>query len=48
MRRYIDESCQRMGVDYIHNLYIHGINNYELLEMSVRKGGCLDGIRRAM
>jgi hypothetical protein len=48
MRRYIEESCQRMGIDYIDNLDLHGINNYELLEMSVCKGGCLDGIRRAM
>lgn len=48
MRRYIDESCQRMGISYIDNLDIHGINTYELLELSVRKGGCLEGIRRAM
>lgn len=48
MRRYIDESCQRMGISTIDNLDIHGINTYELLELSVRKGGCLDGIRRAM
>lgn len=48
MRRYIDESCQRMGISYIDNLDIHGINTYELLELSVRKGGCLDGIRQAM
>ncbi len=48
MRRYIDESCQRMGISYIDNLDIHGINTHELLELSVRKGGCLDGIRQAM
>lgn len=48
MRRYSEESCQRMGIDYIDNLDLHGINNYELLEMSVCKGGCLDGIRLAI
>lgn len=48
MRRYIDESCQRMGISYIDNLDIHGINTHEVLELSVRKNGCLDGIRRAM
>ncbi len=48
MRRTIEESCQRMGISTIDNLDIHGINTRELLELSVRKGGCLDGIRQAM
>jgi predicted aldo/keto reductase-like oxidoreductase len=37
-----------MNVSYVDNLDIHGINTPELLEMSVRANGCMDGIRKAM
>ena len=47
-RRSLDDSMARMGVSHVDNLDIHGINNADLLEKSVRRGGCMEGIRGAM
>jgi predicted aldo/keto reductase-like oxidoreductase len=47
-RKALDDSMARMGVSHVDNLDIHGINTAALLEKSVRKGGCMDGIRKAM
>lgn len=46
MRRYVEESLQRMKIDRIDNFDLHGINTMESLEISTRKGGCLDAIRK--
>ena len=48
MRRCIEESLKRMGISTIDNLDVHGINNHELLESTLKPGGCLAAIRRAM
>ncbi len=47
MRRFIEESLQRMNISRIDNFDLHGINTPELLERSVRRGGCMDAVRRA-
>ena len=48
MRRYIDESLRLMKIDRIDNFDIHGINTPDILKRTVKKGGCLDGVRAAM
>jgi predicted aldo/keto reductase-like oxidoreductase len=35
-----------LRLDYVDLLAIHGINNPQLLEWSIRKGGCLDAARK--
>jgi predicted aldo/keto reductase-like oxidoreductase len=47
-RRALDDSMERMSVSCVDNLDIHGLNTPELLEVTLRKGGCLDAVRRAM
>jgi len=37
-----DKSMSLLKLDYVDLLAIHGINNEERLEQSLRKGGCLD------
>ncbi|HYF50242.1 MAG TPA: aldo/keto reductase [Planctomycetota bacterium] len=37
-----DRSMQLLKLDYVDLLAIHGINNQELLDISIRKGGCLE------
>ena len=39
------ESLDRLNLDYVDLLAIHGINNDETLQQSIRKGGCLDAAR---
>lgn len=39
------ESLDRLQLDYVDLLAIHGINNDQTLEQSIRKGGCLDAAR---
>ena len=34
------------GWAHLHNMALHGINNRDLLEWSLRKGGCLDVARQ--
>lgn len=48
MRRHIEESLGRMGIEHIDNFDLHGINTPELLEISLRKGGCMAAVREAM
>jgi len=48
MWRYIFESLKRMRVNRIDNFGIHGINNRDILRQTLKKGGCLDAVRRAM
>lgn len=40
-RREVEESLQRLQLEYIDLLGLHGINTYELLWQSIRPGGCL-------
>lgn len=41
-----DKSMRLLKLDHVDLLSIHGINNAELLDWSLRKGGCLDAARQ--
>lgn len=43
--RTFDTSMKYLGLDYVDLLALHGINNRELLDYSLRKGGCLEAAR---
>jgi len=47
-RRDLDDSMQRMGVDLVDNLDIHGINLTEHVATCTRTEGCMAAVRRAM
>jgi predicted aldo/keto reductase-like oxidoreductase len=47
-RAALEDSMRRMNVDRVDNLDIHGINTAELIEMSTRKGGCMDACQQAI
>jgi predicted aldo/keto reductase-like oxidoreductase len=40
--RIIDECLRRLRVNHFDLLAIHGVNNREMLDRTVRRGGCLD------
>jgi predicted aldo/keto reductase-like oxidoreductase len=40
------ESLERMQLDYVDLLGLHGINNHEILWWAIRPGGCLAAARR--
>lgn len=44
--RHFAESLDRLNLDYVDLLALHGINTYELLWQSIRPGGCLAVARR--
>lgn len=44
--RDFDKSLKYLNLDYVDLLSIHGINNYETFNQSVRPGGCLDVARK--
>ncbi len=48
MARYIRESLQRLRLDYIDNLDIHGINTWEHLELVKDPHGCMQAVREAV
>ncbi len=48
MSRHIDESLERMGIDYIDNFDIHGINTQHHLEMVLNKNGFMQAVTKAM
>ena len=48
MRRYIDESLERLGVDYLDCLGIHGINTWEHLDLIQREQGCMKAVEEAV
>jgi len=48
MRRNIEESLERMRVSRIDNLDIHGVNTREILARTLKRGGCLTAVRKAM
>ncbi|MCX7885951.1 MAG: aldo/keto reductase [Verrucomicrobiae bacterium] len=41
-----NRSMSNLRLDYVDLLAIHGINNDELLDCTLRKGGCLEAARR--
>ncbi|MCC6445322.1 MAG: aldo/keto reductase [Armatimonadetes bacterium] len=48
MRRWIEESLERMRISYIDNFDIHGLNDQEILDLTLKPGGCLKAVRQAM
>jgi uncharacterized protein len=45
-RQTFEQSLSYLQLDYVDLLGLHGINNAELLDYSVRPGGCLDVVRQ--
>ena len=45
-RNNLDKSLNNLNLDYIDLLGIHGINTPDLIEYSVRPGGCLDEVKK--
>ncbi len=48
MDRCIDESLQRLNLDYVDNLAIHGLNTWEHLEWVQATCGCMQAVRQAL
>ncbi|MFN6561470.1 MAG: aldo/keto reductase [Nostoc sp. ChiSLP01] len=45
-RENFDKSLKYLQLDYVELLGLHGINTPELLDYSIRPGGCLDVVRQ--
>jgi uncharacterized protein len=45
-RQQFDRSFKYLKLDYVDLLGIHGINNEETLQQTIRPGGCLDEVRK--
>jgi uncharacterized protein len=48
MRRYIDESLERLNLDYLDCLGIHGLNTWQHLDWVKAKGGCMQAVQEAV
>ena len=48
MRRYINGSLERLKLDYLDCLGIHGLNTWEHLEWVKTKGGCMQAVQEAV
>lgn len=48
MRRCINESLERLGLDYLDCLAIHGINTWEQLDWVQMVGGCMQAVQEAV
>jgi predicted aldo/keto reductase-like oxidoreductase len=48
MRRSIDESLERLNLDYLDCLGIHGLNTWEHLEWVQAKNGCMEAVWEAI
>ncbi len=48
MRRYIDESLNRLNLDYLDCLGIHGLNTWQHLELVQAKNGCMQAVQEAI
>jgi len=48
MRQYIDESLERLNLDYLDCLGIHGLNTWQHLEWVQAKNGCMQAIQEAV
>jgi len=44
--RIFDQSMKYLGLEYVDLLSLHGINNRQLLDWSMKKNGCLAAARR--
>lgn len=47
-RKNLDDSMNRMKVDYVDILDIHGINTQDLLVTTMQKGGCMEAVQKAI
>ena len=45
-RRTFEQSMKYLQLDYVDLLSLHGVNNREFLDWSLRKGGCLEEARK--
>lgn len=45
-RQTFEQSMKYLQLDYVDLLSLHGVNNRELLDWSLRKGGCLEAARK--
>jgi predicted aldo/keto reductase-like oxidoreductase len=48
MRRYINESLQKLHLDYLDCLGIHGLNTWEHLDWVKAKNGCMQAVAEAV
>lgn len=48
MERQIDESLQRLKLDYLDSLAIHGLNTWEHLTWVKAETGCMSAVRKAV
>jgi predicted aldo/keto reductase-like oxidoreductase len=48
MRRCIHESLERLGLDYLDCLAIHGLNTWEHLDWVESIGGCMQAVQEAV
>ncbi|MBE9003580.1 aldo/keto reductase [Fortiea sp. LEGE XX443] len=48
MRQYIDESLERLHLDYLDCLGIHGLNTWEHLKWVQAKGSCMKAVQEAV
>lgn len=48
MRRCIDDSLERLGLDYLDCLAIHGLNTWEHLDWVQSAGGCMQAVQEAV
>lgn len=48
MDRWIDESLERLGLDYVDCLAIHGLNTQQHLEWVTKVDGCLPAVKQAV
>ncbi|MDM9383104.1 aldo/keto reductase [Chlorogloeopsis sp. ULAP01] len=48
MRRCINESLERLHLDYLDCLGIHGLNTWEHLDWVKAKGGCMQAVKEAV
>ncbi|MEH2232363.1 MAG: aldo/keto reductase [Nostoc sp.] len=48
MRRYIDESLERLQLDYLDCLGVHGLNTWQHLEWVQAKNGCMQAVEEAV
>ncbi|GBF80166.1 aldo/keto reductase [Aphanothece sacrum] len=48
MKKWINESLERLQVDYIDCLAIHGINTWEHLQWITDSNGCLNALQEAL
>jgi len=48
MRQYIDKSLNRLNLDYLDCLGIHGLNTWQHLEWVQAKNGCMQAVEEAI